>query len=107
LPERQAEVPQVGAGLARGKTRCLEVSGFGAKDGTEAEKEGEEMSEKDAALRRIADAITPNLVPATDATGGGVASLTEAVMGMTAALCSIADALRDIAEEIKDSQEKL
>ena len=50
------------------------------------------------AAARIARSITADAAPNADATGGCVASLTEAVMGMTAALVQIADAISEIAE---------
>lgn len=50
----------------------------------------------------IANAITPRGAAAgTDANGGHVESLTEAVMGMTAGLHAIADALREVAGAIE------
>ena len=47
---------------------------------------------------KLANAITPTAVDGTDATGGTVGSLTEAVMGMTAALVKIAEAVEYLAE---------
>lgn len=54
------------------------------------------------ASRSIALAITPNAAPGTDATGGPVASLTEAVMGVTGGLCRIADAIDNLAEAVRE-----
>lgn len=50
------------------------------------------------AVKRIGDAITPNVVGTTDETGGHVESLTEAVMGITSGLCKIASALETLGE---------
>ena len=52
------------------------------------------------ALKMIASAITVSAFPGTDATGGRVESLTEAVMGMTAALVMIAEAISDNANAV-------
>jgi len=46
-----------------------------------------------ASLKSIARSILPDAAGGTDASGGHVDSLTEAVMGMTSALVSIAEAL--------------
>lgn len=55
------------------------------------------------AIQKLANAITPfTAVPGTDATGGGVASLTEAVMGVTSGLCQIAEAINRLAETVED-----
>lgn len=56
------------------------------------------------AIKKIAAAITPVAVPGTDATGGTVDSLTEAVMGITAGLVRIANALEMIAEAIQEEK---
>lgn len=53
--------------------------------------------------RLIAAAVTPTAVPGTDATGGTVASLTEAVMGVTGGLVRIADAIAELAEAVRDA----
>jgi len=50
---------------------------------------------------KIALAITAGCSEGTDATGGKVLSLTEAVMGVTAGLCKIADAIGDLAEAMR------
>jgi hypothetical protein len=60
------------------------------------------ISEIPRSLSEIARAITPDAVPGHDETGGTVASLTEAVMGVTAGLCRIAEALESVAEAIRD-----
>lgn len=48
--------------------------------------------------RAIATAITPTCVTGTDASGGQVGSLTEAVMGVTAGLHAIAEAINRLAD---------
>lgn len=51
----------------------------------------------------LAQAITPlSALTGTDATGGTVGSLTEAVMGVTAGLVQIADAISDLAEAVRE-----
>jgi len=56
-----------------------------------------------AAGRKVANSITPTGVGnGTDATGGTVGSLTEAVMGLTAAMVKIADAIDRVAGAIED-----
>lgn len=52
---------------------------------------------------KIAQAITPNVAGGSDAAGGHVTSLTEAVMGITKGLIEIAHALSDVAEAIRSS----
>lgn len=53
-------------------------------------------------LRNIANSITPmSAAGSTDAMGGYVSSLTEAMMGHTRALSAIADALENIAHAIE------
>jgi len=52
------------------------------------------------AAAKIADAITARAAGASDASGGHVESLTEAVMGMTRGLCSIANAIESLAEAV-------
>lgn len=55
-------------------------------------------------LLKLADAITPLAFGAgTDATGGHVSSLTEAVMGMTAGLVQIAEAIDNLADAIRET----
>lgn len=46
---------------------------------------------------KVAAAITPVAVAGTDAVGGSVSSLTEAVMGVTGGLCQIAEAIQELA----------
>lgn len=52
------------------------------------------------AATSIASSITPSVLPGTDATGGTVASLTEAVMGITAGLVQVAEAIDRLAEAV-------
>ena len=50
----------------------------------------------------VARAITPSeSVAGQDATGGHVASLTEAVMGLTAGLCRIAESIQSLADAVE------
>ncbi len=58
-------------------------------------------SDIETGLTRIAHAITPNAAPGHDETGGTVASLTEAVMGVTAGLCRIAVAIEQHAAAVE------
>ena len=52
---------------------------------------------------KLAEAITPlSVLAGTDAAGGRVESLTEAVMGVTAGLVQIADAIRAMAEAVRE-----
>ena len=51
--------------------------------------------------KKIAHAITAGCAEGTDATGGVVLSLTEAVMGVTAGLCRIADSIQSLADAIE------
>lgn len=53
-------------------------------------------------IGRLADAITPNVCGATDAAGGHIESLTEAVIGVTAGLVKIADAIESLAYVLAD-----
>ncbi len=53
-------------------------------------------------LTSVAFSITANAVSGEDATGGHVASLTEAVMGMTAALVQISDAINNVSVSIDE-----
>ena len=56
-------------------------------------------------VERIAEAITPFVNEVgRDASGGYVASLTEAVMGMTAGLHKIADSISDLADAVRDEK---
>lgn len=52
--------------------------------------------------RRIADAITPNLIGTCPTGEGHVESLTEAVMGLTKSMMMIADAINNVASAIED-----
>ena len=52
---------------------------------------------------KLARAITPlSAMAGTDAAGGRVESLTEAVMGVTAGLVQIAEAISDLAEAVRE-----
>lgn len=54
-------------------------------------------------FRILANAITPSgVIAGTDAAGGHVESLTEAVMGMTAAMVQIAGAITDLADAVRE-----
>ena len=56
-------------------------------------------------LGKIADAITPfSGCHGTDAAGGTVGSLTEAVMGVTAGLVAIATAIHDLADAVRENK---
>jgi hypothetical protein len=56
--------------------------------------------------KAIANAITPlGAAPGTDASGGFVSSLTEAVMGVSAGLSSIAEAINDLAMAVREHGE--
>ena len=59
-----------------------------------------------SATRRVADAITPIAVPAQDASGGSVASLTEAAIGITGGLHQIANAIRECTEAMRDRNDQ-
>jgi hypothetical protein len=54
------------------------------------------------AADKIADAITAPVAPGTDASGGTVTCLTEAVMGVSAALNRIADAIDGLSGSISE-----
>lgn len=57
-------------------------------------------------FRILTNAITPiGVIAGTDATGGRVDSLTEAVMGMTAAMVQIAGAITDLADAVREGGE--
>mgnify|MGYP007046987796 CR=1 FL=1 len=54
-------------------------------------------------FRILANAITPvGVIAGTDAAGGRVESLTEAVMGMTAAMVQIAGSITDLADAVRE-----
>lgn len=55
------------------------------------------------AIKRLADAITPNICGGSDATGGHVESLSEAAMGITAGLVKIAESISDLAAAVRES----
>ena len=67
-------------------------------------KQFEELVELFATrLCGIENAITPRIAqsqPGEDASGGYVASVAEAVMGVTKGLCRIADTLKEISESL-------
>lgn len=53
----------------------------------------------------IANAISPlNTSRGTDAAGGSVNSLTEAVMGITNGLCKVADSISDLADAVRSHE---
>lgn len=57
----------------------------------------------DDRLKWLGNAIMPRgAVPAPDASGTGVSSLAEAVMGVTAGLCRIADAIEELAGAVRN-----
>lgn len=57
------------------------------------------------AAKQIANAITPiGSVAGTDASGGRIASLTEAVVGITAGLFRIADAIEGLADAVASAR---
>ena len=53
-------------------------------------------------ISRVASAIAANAAPGTDAAGGHVDSLTEAVMGITAGLVQVAEAIGDLAAAVRE-----
>ena len=56
---------------------------------------------------RVADAICPfPSLPGKDASGGYVASLTEAIMGMTGGLVRIAESIETLAEAVRDREKR-
>lgn len=58
-------------------------------------------------VRNVANAISPlDASMGHDETGGTVASLTEAVMGVTAGLCKIAEAIGWVAEQFEEYNAK-
>ncbi len=64
------------------------------------------MKESDA-IKMLANAITPTAAaPATDAFGGNVGSLTEAVLGTTQGLLRIAEAIDNLADAIREQKQK-
>ena len=54
-------------------------------------------------IKRLGEAITPNVVGSSDRSGGHVESLTEAVMGITAGLFRIAESIDGLSEAIQES----
>jgi hypothetical protein len=57
------------------------------------------------ALSSVALAITTNASPGTDETGGFVASLTEAVMGVSAGLIRISESIELLAHAVENANE--
>jgi hypothetical protein len=58
-------------------------------------------------ISKLSEAITPSgTFPGTDACGGTVASLTEAIMGITAGLNEIAKSIYTLGEVIDNKTEK-
>lgn len=56
-------------------------------------------------VERLANAITPfGAMRGTDAAGGSVGSLTEAVIGITAGLFRIAEAIDGLADAVRDAE---
>ena len=53
-------------------------------------------------INRVAQAITADVPGNTDAAGGRVESLTEAVMGLTAGMVKIAEAIERVADAMED-----
>ncbi len=71
-------------------------------DGESEEELGEAIR---AGFFRLANAVTPlSALAGTDASGGRVESLTEAVMGVSAGLVMIADAITDLAEAVRERE---
>lgn len=62
----------------------------------------EDMKRAEAMFARLASAITLNVSGGTDAVGGNVECLTEAVMGTTAGLVRIANAINNLAEAVRE-----
>jgi hypothetical protein len=61
------------------------------------------LGELALATDRVALAITPDASPGTDASGGVVMSLTEAVMGITSGLHSVAESISDLAQAVREN----
>ena len=63
------------------------------------------LEQTNRALHAVANAITPIDAGVTqDESGGFVASMTEATMGMTAGLFAIARALDNLADAVRESK---
>jgi hypothetical protein len=54
------------------------------------------------AIDGLAAVIKPAAAPGTDATGGHVDCVVEAMMGQTAGLVAVADAINNLAEAIRE-----
>ncbi|HTU22499.1 MAG TPA: hypothetical protein VMG10_30960 [Gemmataceae bacterium] len=70
----------------------------------EAEMVTEALNTLSAKVNCISNAITSDAIPGRDETGGVVASLTEAVMGMTAGLVRIAESIDGLADAVRETQ---
>lgn len=58
------------------------------------------------AVKELSDALSPRgAFAAVDSTGGGVHSVTEAIMGITSGLVRVADSIADLAEAVRESKE--
>lgn len=86
--------------IASALTRTLEAD----DDAGEAVNVVDVLMGLSGATRRIADAITPNLVGSKDAYGGHVESLTEAMMGVTGGLVQIAESIADLAQAVRERE---
>jgi len=68
-----------------------------------SQEELEKLDDVTGAIRAIAAAVyPPGALPGHDATGGTIASLTEAVMGINAGLIQVANSLESIATAIRE-----
>ena len=66
----------------------------------------EDLLEVAEAIRSVAYAVLPRTsVAGTDAAGGSVISLTEAVMGVTAGLHAIAESIDGLAQAVRRDEE--
>lgn len=52
-------------------------------------------------IESLASAVTVKAAPGTDATGGRVESLTEAVMGITNGLLEISHSIKELADAVR------
>lgn len=65
----------------------------------------EQLAEICHNISKLANSITyPSAVPGTDACGGSVLSLTEAVMGITGGLVEIANSIDHLADAIRERE---
>jgi hypothetical protein len=87
---------------AQGTVEALRIIGDGLMDTGSDSYSGTVAEAVFAAGKKIAGAITPaDAMAGTDAVGGRVASLTEAVMGLTSAMVRIADAIESVATALE------